>query len=177
MSEMTGEEFIKLRSGDITTEEIEQEKNADKMQEAVNAMRTKDFLIGRTNETILVPISGLGGTKNIEIRARLSKSEMKQHEVILNRWTTAQDSDAQFIESEDDERELAVFLAYITVDDDLSAAFWLSDDLEPRIADMILTAYFIEEPMKRMSEISRFLGERLRPGIRSDVAGMAPNTR
>lgn len=176
MSSMTGNEFSTLRSEDITPNELSQRKKTEEMQGAIDAMKTKDFLIGRTKETIKVPISGLGGTKYIEVRARLSKAEMKQHKGILDRWTAAQNTDVQFIESEEDEHQLAVFLAHITIDDSLSAAFWLSDELDPRVADMILTAYFIDEPIARVIEIQKFLGERVRAGIRPDVAGMGSDT-
>ena len=175
MNEMTADEFKELRSEDITPAELEQRKKLEQMQAAIDAMSTRDFLIGRTKETIMVPIHGLGGSKDIEIRSRLSKSEMKQHNIILDKWAVANRSDVDFIESKDDEKELARFLEYITTDPGLSVEFWLSDELEPRIADMILMEYFVAEPARRLKDISRFLGERLRSGHGTDVAGVAPN--
>ena len=139
-------------------------------------MSTRAFLIGRTKETIKVPVSGMGGSKNIEIRARLSKSEIKQHHAILDKWKNAQESGAGFIESEDDEMELARFLEHITIDPELNSGFWLSDYIAPEICDDILMAYFIDEPVRRLSEMYRFLGERLRAGTGADVTGVGPNT-
>ena len=149
---------------------------AKDQQDAVDAMSTRSFLIGRTKETIQVPVSGLGGSKSIEIRARLSKSEIKQHQFILDKWKNAHESGAEFIESEEDEAELARFLGYITTDKELSSGFWLSDDIAPEIADDILMAYFIDEPLRRMLEMSRFLGQRLRTGTGADVAGVASDS-
>lgn len=175
MSSMTGNEFKKLRAGDTTPEEIEHDKQQAKLQDAVDAMKAKDFLISRTKEIIPVSILGMGGSKSIDVRARLSKAEMKQHKTILDRWNLAQGSDKEFIRNEEDEHELAVFLAHITTDDSLSSAFWLSEDLDPNVANMILTAYFISEPTRQMVEIHRFLRERLRTGVQPDVAGVAPD--
>lgn len=175
MSSMTGNEFKQLRAGDITPAEIKHDKQQAKLQDAIDAMSTKDYLIARTQETIQVPITGLGGSKNIDVRARLSKAEMKQHKTILDRWNQAQSSDEEFIHNEEDEHDLAVFLTHITIDDSLSSAFWLSNDLDPNIANMILTAYFISEPTRQMVEMQKFLSERLRTGIQPDVAGVAPD--
>lgn len=176
---LSKEEFVNIREeeqGIKTTQPSDVDKH--KRQDAVDAMSTRAFLIGRTNETIQVHVSGLGGSKNIEIRARLSKAEMKQHESLLDRWNAAQtNQDIKFIETIEDEVELAVFLAHITIDTGLSSDFWLSDELAPEIADDILMAYFIEEPLRRMTEISRFLGERLRARIQPDVASVASDTK
>ncbi len=166
------EEYTDLRKGDTTIEDINEGKRQVARQEAINAMSTRAFLIGRTKETIKVPVTGMGGSKNIEIRARLSKSEIKQHQVILDRWKAAQESEAEFIESEADEMELARFLDYITIDPELNSGFWLSDYIAPEIADDILMAYFITEPTRRMVEIQKFLVERLWSGVHADAPGM-----
>jgi len=173
---MTAEEFKQLRAQD-TGQEVSLDTKPDERQKAIDAMNAKNFLIGRTKETIMVPIAGMGGTKNIEIRARLSKSELKQHRVILDRWKLSRESGEEFIRNEEDERELAIFLAHITVDDSLSSAFWLSDDIAPELADDILMVYFVVEPTRRLSQQYSFLVNRLRTGIHADVAGVAPNTK
>jgi len=157
--DLTADEFEELRDGK-EADTIMADRNAARQQELIESMSTRAFLIGRTQETIQVSVSGLGGSKNIEIRARLSKAEMKIHQPLLDRWNAAQgNSKIKFIETEEDEMELAVFLAYITVDDGLSSSFWLSDEIAPEIADDILVAYFIEEPLRRMNEICRFRRE------------------
>lgn len=175
MSEMSAEEFARLRAQD-TGQEVPVDNKPDEKQLAIDAMSAKNFLISRTKETIMVPIAGMDGTKDIEIRARLSKSELKHHKVILDRWNLSRESDEEFIRNEDDEKELAVFLAHITVDESLSSEFWLSDEIAPEIADDILMAYFVIEPTRRLSQQYSFLADRLRSGVRSDVASVAPNT-
>jgi len=161
-----------LRSGEVTPGQIEQQKKTEELQKVVNGMSTRDFLIRRTKETIMVPICGLGGSKDVEIRARLSKSEIREYQGTLARWKIAQESESQFIETEEEETDLARFLEYITIDATLTAKFWLSEDLAPELVDNILTAYFVLEPAQRLADISRFLGERLRSRSSTDVAGV-----
>ena len=175
MAKITPDEHRKLKTGETTPIEMGRQKKVDKLQEAIDAMSTKDFLIGRTQETIQVPVHGLGGSKNIEVRARLSKSELKPHQKLLTKWSVSNESDRNFIESKEDEKRLAEFLEYITIDKTLTAEFWMSDDLAPEIVDEILSAYFVLEPARRMVDIQKFLGHQLRPGICTDVTGVAPD--
>jgi len=134
-------------------------------QDAVDAMSTRAFLIGRTKETIQVPVSGLGGTKYIEIRLRLSREEMKRHEYFLERWKKSQESNMMVVESEFDEKAVCAFVEHITIDPEITYDFLLNSGLSPDVCDDILMAYFITEPTRRMVEIQKFLLQRLRSRI------------
>lgn len=171
MSKLTPDELMKLKTGDTTPAELEQSKKAAKLQTAINAMSTRDFLIGRTKETMLVPVRGLGGSKKIEVRVRLSKAEMKPFEKVMEQMEVSQDTKPKF-ETDEDERALAKFLEYITIDNALTTEFWLSEEIAPETADDILSAYFILEPARRMIDTQKFLGERLRAGVRTDASEM-----
>jgi len=177
MSEMSAQEFKERRAKDTTADEIAHactaptpEPNPD--QELINAMSIRQFLMGRTKETIQVPVSGMGGVKNIEIRARLSKQELKPHQYILDRWKLAQETTIKFIDTEEDEKALCALMEDITIDPEITTEFLLDSGLSPDVCDDILAAYLILEPTRRMVDTQKFLGERLRAGIRANAAGM-----
>lgn len=180
MNEMTAQEFEGRRAMDIelTADEMAQsgtappapELNPD--QDVIDAMSTREYLMARTKETIMVSVSGMGGVKDIEIRARLSKLELKPHEYILDRWKVAQETNIKFIDTENDEKVLCALIAYITIDPEITTDFLLDSGLSPDVCDDILAAYFILEPTRRMVDIQKFLGERLRAGIRANASDM-----
>ncbi len=181
MSEMSAKEFAERRQMDIelAADDIAQTctttlpaPEPNPKQDAIDAMSIRQFLMGRTKETILVPVSGIGGSKNIEIRARLSKLELIPHEYILDRWKLAQETNIKFIDTEEDERALCALMADITIDPELTTEFLLDSSLSPDVCDDILAAYLILEPTRRMIDTQKFLGDRLRSGVRTNATGM-----
>lgn len=170
-NDMTAEEFESMRNGDRPESEAQEDRSATKRQEFVDAMTTKAFLIGRTKETITVPITSDDGTKDIEIRARLSKKETNIHAEFLEVFRNATDGDKGahlYLDTEEGDLVTAAFMAQITADPQLDTTFWLSDQIDPATAQEILIAYFTE-PARRRVEIEKFRKERLRSELRGDV--------
>lgn len=169
--QVTAEDYKAARMGEKTLTQISDEKKAAKLQEYVTAMSTRDFLIGRTQETIKVPITSAGGVKDIEIRARLSRDELRRHTEFLNNFKRAASGDAEaaaFLDSEPGDLVTASFLSQITVEPELDTMFWMSGGIDPSTVQEILLAYFTE-PARRMAAIEKFRSERLRAELQSDA--------
>ena len=168
---MTAEEFKALRTGETTEEEISVDKKAAQRQEFVDAMTTKAFLIGRTAETIKVPITSDGGVKNIEIRCRLNKSETKTHAEFLKVFRGAGAGDEAailYLDTPEGDLVTAAFMAQITADPQLDTPFWMSNNIDPATIQEILIAYFTE-PARRRVAIEKFRKEQLRTELHGDV--------
>lgn len=164
MSDMTPEQYTALRRKETTEEDISVDTKAAQRQEFVDAMTTKAFLIGRTAETIKVPITSDGGVKDIEIRCRLNKSETKTHAEFLTEFRAAGagNKDAiEFLDTPEGDLVTAAFMSQITADPQLDTTFWNSDKIDPATVQEILIAYFTE-PARRRVEIKKFREKRLR---------------
>jgi len=170
-NDMTAEEFEDMRKGNKTEAEVKEDRTAEKRQEFVDAMTTKAFLMARTTETIMVPITSGDGVKEIEIRARLSKAETKTHTEFLSQFRAAGagDKDAiKYLDTEEGDLVTAAFMAQITADPQLDTPFWMSDKIDLQTIQEILIAYFTE-PARRRVEIEKFRQERLRTELCGDV--------
>jgi len=171
---MTAEEFDNMRSGNKTEEEIKDDRTVSKRQEFVDAMTTKAFLMARTTETIMVPITSGEGVKDIEIRVRLSKKETRVHAEFLKLFRDAGAGDEAailYLDTSGGDLVTASFMARITADPQLDTPFWNSDKIDPATIQEILIAYFTE-PARRRFEIEKFRQERLRSELCGDVAGV-----
>ena len=161
-NDMTAEEFEDMRTGKKTEEEISVDKKVAQRQEFVDAMTTKAFLIGRTKETITVPITSGDGVKNIDVRCRLSKKEMQVHAGFLKVFRGAGAGDEAailYLDTPEGDLVTAAFMAQITADPQLDTPFWNSDQIDPATIQEILIAYFTE-PARRRIEIEKFRKER-----------------
>ena len=164
MSDMTPEQYTALRKGKTTEDEISVDKKAAQRQEFVDAMTTKAFLIGRTAETIKVPITSGDGVKAVEIRCRLNKAETKTHAEFLNVFRNAGAGDKgamNYLDTPEGDLVTAAFMAQITADPQLDTTFWNSDKIDPATVQEILIAYFTE-PARRRVAIEKFRERRLR---------------
>ena len=154
---LSEEEYKKLREspGEVSDEQLERERTLKKKQEEINSMSARAFLTARTEDVIEVPVLGLGGTKYIKIRARLSRSEMKRHKPFAEMSTKISQGDDKLSESEEYIKGTAAFLANITIDPDLDEEFWLDDSVDPLLTQQLIYAYFTE-PSKSIEEIASF---------------------
>jgi len=171
MSDMTPDEYNALRKGETSETEIKENKKLQAKQEFVDSMTTKAFLIARTNETIKVPLSLGDGTKDIEIRVRLSKAETKAQTGFLTQFHAAANGDKdaiEFLDTEEGDLVTASFMAQITIDPQLDTTFWNSDHIEPATIQEILIAYFTE-PARRRVAIEKFRKEQLRAELCGDA--------
>lgn len=100
----------------------------------------RDFIMGRTKEIIDVPVEGKeGAILFIKIRARLSKREVREHKKFLNLF-----KDPDSISEDDANKGASKFLAAITIDKSLDEDFWNSEELDPYIAQELLTAFMVK---------------------------------
>lgn len=154
---LTADEVVALKSGETTEEELEEKHKIEADQAIVDAMSTRDFLIGVTNETIDVPVGSQQGCKVVTIRARLSKRELKPFKVLMETWRKvligALEPDA--LETPEMEDIRARFLAKITVDSSLDYDFWIGGDYDAQLVQEVEAAYFTE-PLKRKAAIGKF---------------------
>jgi len=110
----------------------------------------KDFIINRGKELFEVPISGPDGYTYIEIRARLTKKEINEHKVFLEMF-----KDPENVSEDMAEQVAAKFLAAITTDDTLDEAFWMSDDIDPYIAQELIMA-FLRKAASTLEGVKKF---------------------
>lgn len=128
---MSKEEFKARRNGEIEGDvEVEQEQYTP-----VN-MPIRDFIMNRVTEVFNVPIIGPDGIIEIEIRARLSKKETKEHANFLKIFTEPDNIEDDVIEA-----STARFLAAITTDKDLDEEFWACEDIDPYITQELVLAF------------------------------------
>ena len=175
---MTAEEFKARRSGEMMEVDVKDNRALAKRQEFVDAMTTKAFLMGRTKETIKVPITSDDGVKNIEIRCRLNKAETKTHSMFLDMFRAAGNGNKgamEFLDTEQGDLVTAAFMAQITADPQLDTTFWMSDNIDPATIQEILIAYFTE-PARRRIEIEKFRKERLRAELHGDATDVGYGT-
>ena len=175
---MTAEEFEALRKGETTEDELSIDKKVAQQQEFVDAMTTKAFLIGRTAETISVPITSGDGVKDIDIRCRLNKAETKTHAEFLKVFRDAGAGDKgamNYLDTPEGDLVTAAFMAQITSDTQLDTPFWMSDDIDPATIQEILIAYFTE-PARRRIEIEKFREKQLRAELHGDATDMGYGT-
>ena len=100
----------------------------------------RDFILGRTKEIIDVPIEGPDGSSmDIKIRARLSKKEVKEHKQFLEMF-----KDPELLSEEEANKGASKFLAAITLDKSLDEDFWNSEEIDPYIAQELLTAFMMK---------------------------------
>jgi hypothetical protein len=155
MSALTAQEYKDLRSGTRTEEQIKQNRIEVTEAEFKENISTKQFLLNRHNETVLVPIEGQDQTMNIEIRAHLSKAELKKHKQFMESWNIALTKDPEILESEEAEQYIAEFLSDLCIDPDLDKEFWLSENLDPLIAQTVLMQYFTSA-INQLGDIGKF---------------------
>ena len=175
---MTADEFKARRNGDTTEEEISVDKKAAQRQEFVDAMTTKAFLMARTTETIMVPITSDDGVKNIDIRCRLNKAETKTHAEFLKVFRDAGAGNKgaiEYLDTPEGDLVTAAFMAQITADPQLDTPFWMSDDIDPATIQEILIAYFTE-PARRRIEIEKFRKERMGTELCGDASDVGYGT-
>lgn len=141
---MSKEEFKARRDG-MTEEEAKQEQ--DKIASDIPA---RDFIMNRSKELVQVPISGPDGVITIEIRARLTRAEIKAHRKFLEMFAKPEDID-------EDEAEIvtAKFLSSITTDEELDEEFWLSDEIDQNIAQELVVA-FIKKAAETLDYVKKF---------------------
>lgn len=135
MSRMTGDEFKAKRAG-------KKSKKPD--------TSARDFIMNRSKELIKVPIDGPDGTMDIEVRARLTKREVKEHKKFLEMF-----NDPDSITEEDAEVGAAQLLATITTDPILDEEFWSSDEIDPYIAQQLLLA-FMKKATSSLESVKKF---------------------
>lgn len=99
----------------------------------------RDFIMGRSKEIITVPINGPDGAMDIRIRARLTKREIKVHRQFLEMF-----KDPESITEDDANSGASKFLAAITLDPALDEEFWNSEDIDPYVAQELLTAFMMK---------------------------------
>ena len=135
---MSEEEFNERRAG----------KTEDEFQ--VENSTAQNFILGRSKELINVPISSGDKKYNIEIRARLTKKEVKNHRDFLQMFQNPEKADEELAD------ELAAnFLADITTDKSLDKEFWMRDDIDSSIMQELLTA-FIEKAVSTVKGVKKF---------------------
>jgi len=110
----------------------------------------KDFIINRGKELVEVPISGPDGYICIEIRARLTKKEINEHKVFLEMF-----KDPESVSEDMAEHMAAKFLAAITTDNTLDEAFWMSDDIDPYVAQELIVA-FLRKAASTLEGVKKF---------------------
>lgn len=148
---ITPDEYTMLRTGDATPDDIEDKHKEEDRLQLVKNVQTKDFLLRRTTETIKVPIVSSEGVIEVEIRARLSVAETKEHEEFLTKFRRAASDETYTMDDAD--VQAAKFLAAISVDPELDENLWLQvDDMT---MSEILIAFFTE-PVKRMADARKF---------------------
>lgn len=138
MSKMSAEEFNERRDGK-TEEEFAGEN-----------LSAKNFLLNRSKELIQVPIDGPDGQMKIEIRARLTKGEIRKHKDFLAIFQNPEEAD----EKEAD-IVTAKFLAMITTDSDLNEDFWSSEDIDSSIMQELIVA-FLEKAASTIKQNQKF---------------------
>lgn len=158
MTALTAQEYKDLRSGTRTEGQIKQNRIEVTEAEFKENISTKQFLLNRHNETVLVPIEGQDRTMSIEIRAHLSKAELKKHKQFMESWNIALTKDPEILESEEAEQYIAEFLSDICIDPDLDKEFWLSENLDPLIAQTVLMQYFTSA-INQLGDIGKFRKE------------------
>ena len=151
MTNYTAEEIQKMKTGTATEKEIQNNKLEEERLQLAKNIKTKDFILHRTQETIKVPIVSSEGVLEIEIRARLTIPENKEHEAFLTKFKRASAEEA--FEFEEGDPDIYKFMAAITTDQDLDAALWAQVDT--MTISEILIAYFME-PAKRMADAHKF---------------------
>lgn len=155
MTALTAQEYKDLKAKTRTEDEIYQDRKEAEATEQQRNIKIKDFLLNRHNETVQVPIEGQDQTMNIEIRAHLSKAELKKHKQFMESWNIALTDNPDILESEEAEQFIAEFLSDLCTDPDLDKEFWLSDDLDPLISQTILMHYFTTA-INQLGDIGKF---------------------
>lgn len=155
MPKMELEEYLKLRRGELDSEQLADKRDEDFRREYMASLSTRDFLIERTQETIPVTIRGVNGSRDILIRARLSKTELKMHTRVMELMKRGVDQDYSGFDEKDAPEAIATFLAKITVDKELDYDFWMDDALDVSVAEELLYAYFTE-PVRRLHNIASY---------------------
>lgn len=155
MTALTAQEYKNLKAGAKTEDDIYQDRKEAEATELKKNIKIKDFLLNRHNEAVQVPIEGQDKTMHIEIRAHLSKAELKKHKQFMESWNIALTKDPGVLESDEAERYIAEFLGDICTDPALDTEFWLSEDLDPLIAQTVLMQYFTGA-IKQLGDIGKF---------------------
>lgn len=150
---LTEQEYSDMRNGRTTEKAVRDTHEKEDAENIIKNMSTKNFLIGRTREYIKVPITSESGTHEIEIRARLSKNEMKVHKPFMDAFLKALKGEENTLTDMDG--EIAAFLAAITRDNELDVTFWSSGDIDEQTASEILYAYYTE-PARRLADVRKF---------------------
>ena len=144
MSRMTGEEFKEKRA----VKKPKKVKTVKKVKKS--DVSARDFIMNRSKELIKVAIDGPDGIMEIEIRARLTKREVKEHKKFLEMF-----NDPNNITEEDAEVEASRFLAAITTDKTLDVEFWSSDNIDPYVAQQLLLA-FMKKATSSLEGVKKF---------------------
>lgn len=158
MTALTAQEYKDLKAGTRTEQEIKQNRTEVTEDEFKDNISTKQFLLNRHNETVKVPIEGQDLTMSIEIRAHLSKAELKKHKLFMDSWNKALTDNPDILDTDEAEHYTAEFLSELCTDPDLDKEFWLSEDLDPLIIQSVLMAYFTNA-IDTLSNIRKFRRE------------------
>lgn len=151
MTGLTEDEYMALKAGETNQDDIKEKHQEDERLRLVKNIQTKDFLLSRTKETVKVPIVSSEGVIEVEIRARLSIQESKEHEEFLTKFKRASNEESFDIESGD--HSVMKFMAAITVDPDLNEGIW--SQVDDMTISEILIAHFAE-PARRMADAQKF---------------------
>ena len=145
------DEYKELRSGEKTGEQLTAESET-------RTLSTRDFLLARTKETKDVPIIAAGETRNLEIKVRLSRAEMKRHDGFFALASKMSSGNISVLYEDESALIIARFLEDITVDPQLNEEFWMDPNLDTAITQQLLASYF-EEPIERLPDVESFRNE------------------
>lgn len=137
---MTTEEFKAKRAGEDLPD----------LPDVTKTMSASNFIMNRGKELIEVSILGPDGMFEIEIRARLTKGEIKNHAKFLEIFTEPEEVDEEIAEA-----SAAAFLSVICTDDELDEDFWNSPDIDPYVAQQLIVA-FMNKAAETLESVRKF---------------------
>lgn len=133
---MTAAEFEQVRNGGGDTESPTPHSTVPSIEDSTPDMSDRDFIIGRSKESVTVNVGGPGGTRGIVIKKMLNVREAIEHKNFLVLLDNVAAIDDLFLYT-----MAAPFLATITLDPELDEEFWLSDDLDPYIIQKLIAVF------------------------------------
>jgi cellobiose-specific phosphotransferase system component IIA len=146
---LTAGEIQALKSGKITEDELFDKQIEEQKLELKKVESARDFILGRAKNTVECIIESNGEAIAIEIYTKLSRKELKKNKRFVEAMTKG---DTKLLEGD----ELAAkFLATITVDDELDADFWLSDEIDTLIPATIMSTY-MQALVENTTSIKKF---------------------
>jgi hypothetical protein len=149
---LTADEIQALKSGEITEDELFDKQIEEQKLELKKVESARDFILGRAKNTVECIIESNGEAIAIEIYTKLSRKELKKNKRFVEAMTKG---DTKLLESDEGDELAAKFLATITVDDELDADFWLSDEIDTLIPATIMSTY-MQALVENTTSIKKF---------------------